>query len=137
MSRQLMKRKHHSDLFKRKITMENKQNKKYRFRKRIFLNEDYESSVYVIAIVENSKKRDASSKCGNSDGGAKLIVESSYGIVSLNFELELPDQANETLSKLKAFEALLKEFRKAVKKETKWRKEKSYEHIKEPIVTAR
>jgi len=117
--------------------MENKQNKKYRFRKRIFLNEDYESSVYVIAIVENSKKRDASSKCGNSDGGAKLIVESSYGIVSLNFELELPDQANETLSKLKAFEALLKEFRKAVKKETKWRKEKSYEHIKEPIVTAR
>jgi hypothetical protein len=35
--------------------MGNKKNKKYRFRKRIFLNEDFESSVYVVAIVENSK----------------------------------------------------------------------------------
>jgi hypothetical protein len=117
--------------------MENKKNKKYRFRKRIFLNEDYESSVYVIAIVENSKKRDASSNCGNSDIGAKMIVESSYGIVSLNFELELPDQVKESVSKIKAFETLLKKFRKAVEKEAKWRKEKSYEHIKEPIVTVR
>ena len=137
MSYQFIKPKHHSDLFEKKITMENKKNKKYRFRKRIFLNEDYESSVYVIAIVENSKKGEASSKSGNSDGGAKLIVESSYGIVSLNFELEMPDQAKETLSKIKAFETLLKQFRKSVEKETKWRKEKSYEHIKEKIITGR
>jgi hypothetical protein len=117
--------------------MENKKNKKYRFRKRIFLNEDYESSVYVIAIVENSKKCGASSNNRNSDVGAKLIVESTYGIVSLNFELEMPDQAKETLSKIKAFETLLKQFRKSVEKETKWRKEKSYEHIKEKIITGR
>jgi hypothetical protein len=117
--------------------MENKKNKKYRYRKRIFLNEDYESSVYVIAIVENSKACGESSKCGNSDSGAKLIVQSSYDTVSLNFELGLPDQVKESLSKIKAFEALLKQFRKAVEKEAKARKEQSYEHIKESIVTVR
>ena len=111
-------------------------NKKYRYRKRIFLNEDYESSVYVVAIVENSKKRDASAN-GNSDGGAKLIVESSYDGVSLDFELDLPDQAKESLAKIKAFETLLKQFRKAVEKEVKARKEQSYEHIKDGIVTVR
>ena len=117
--------------------MGNKKNKKYRFRKRIFLNEDFESSVYVVAIVENSKKRDGSASCGNSDGGAKLIVESSYDGVSLNFELGLPDQVKESLSKIKAFETLLKQFRKAVEKEAKARKEQSYEHIKDSIVTVR
>jgi hypothetical protein len=117
--------------------MGNKKNKKYRFRKRIFLNEDFESSVYVVAIVENSKVRDASAGCGNSDGGAKLIFESSYDGVSLNFELGLPDQVKESLSKIKAFERLLKQFRKAVEKEAKARKEQSYEHIKDDIVTVR
>ncbi|HLM59927.1 MAG TPA: hypothetical protein VK308_03930 [Pyrinomonadaceae bacterium] len=117
--------------------MENKKKKKYRFRKRIFLNEDFESSVYVVAIVENSKKRDASASCGNSDGGAKLIVESSYNGVSLDFELGLPDQAKESISKIKAFETLLKQFRKAVEKEAKARKQQSYEHIKDGIVTVR
>ena len=117
--------------------MGNKKNKKYRFRKRIFLNEDFESSVYVVAIVENSKTRDGSTNCGTSDGGAKLIVESSYDGVSLNFELGLPDQAKESLSKIKAFETLLKQFRRAVEKEAKARKEQSYEHIKDAIITVR
>ena len=117
--------------------MGNKENKKYRYRKRIFLNEDYESSVYVVAIVENSKARDASAKSEDSDGGAKLIVESPYDGVSLNFELDLPDQVNESLSKIRAFETLLKQFRKAVEKEAKARKKRSYEHIKDEVVTVR
>ena len=117
--------------------MGNRKNKKYRYRKRIFLNEDYESSVYVVAMVENSKKRDAGANGVCSDGGAKLIVESSYDGVSLNFELDLPDQAKESISKIKAFETLLKQFRKAVEKEAKARKEQSYEHIKDSVVTVR
>lgn len=117
--------------------MGNKKHKKYRYRKRIFLNEDYESSVYVVAIVENSKVRDAWANSGDADGSAKLIVESPYDGVSLNFELDLPDQVKESLSKIKAFETLLKQFRKAVEKEAKARKEKSYEHIKDDIVEVR
>lgn len=117
--------------------MGNKKNKKYRYRKRIFLNEGYESSVYVVAIVENSKAGDASAKCTDSEGGAKLIVESSYDGVSLDFKLDLPDQVKESVSKIKAFETLLKQFRRAVEKEAKARKEQSYEHIKDEIVMTR
>lgn len=115
--------------------MGNKKHKKYRYRKRIFLNEDYESSVYVVAIVEKLKARGASAKSGDSKGSAKLILESSYEGISLNFELDLPDQVEESLSKIKAFETLLKQFRKAVENEAKARKQRSYEHIKDSVVT--
>ncbi|CAN5448429.1 hypothetical protein BH18ACI1_BH18ACI1_21330 [soil metagenome] len=117
--------------------MSKKQNKKYRYRKRIFLNEDYESSAYLIAIVENSKYRNASLNGDDSDGGVKLLVESPYDKVSLNFELDLPDQVKESLSKIREFESLLKQFRKAVEKEAKARKKLSYEHIKDEIISVR
>ena len=110
--------------------------KKYRYRKRIFLNEDYESFVYVIAVVENSKRLDASAS-NDESSGVKMIVESSYDRVCINFELDLPDQVKESLARIKAFEALLKRFRKAVEKEAKARKQRSYEHIKDEIVTRR
>ena len=117
--------------------MGNKKNKKYRYRKRIFLNEDYESTSYVVAIVEKSKNKDKSADNGNSDGGAKLIVENPYEKVYLNFELDLPDQVKESLTKIREFESLLKRFRKAVEKEAKARKKQSYEHIKDEILTSR
>ena len=111
--------------------------KKYRYRKRIFLNEDYENSTFVVAIVKNSKynkdtKNSEDSKCGN-----KLIIESPYDQVSLEFELDLPDQVKESLAKIRAFESLLKKFRKAVEKEAKFRKKKSYEHIKDEYISVR
>ena len=112
-----------------------REKKKYRYRERIFLNEDYENSTFVVAIVENSKhkkKKDDDSNCGT-----KLRVEGPYGIVTLNFELDLPDQVKESLTKIRAFEKLLKNFRKAVEKEAKYRKKKSYEHIKDEFVTVK
>lgn len=113
-----------------------KEKKKYRYRERIFLNEDYENSTFVVAIVENSKHsqkdKDEESSCGT-----KLRVEGPYGIVTLNFELDLPDQVAESLSKIRAFERLLKKFRKAAEKEAKFKKKKSYEQIKDEFVTVR
>jgi hypothetical protein len=117
--------------------MGNGKDKKYRYKKRIFLNDDFESFAYVIAIVENSKHRNSSAKCEESEGGAKLIVESPYDKVSMNFELDLPDQVKESLTRIRALEALLKRFRKAFEKEAEARKRRSYEHIKDEIVTRR
>lgn len=117
--------------------MENKKNKKYRYRKRIFLNEDYESTSYVVAIVENSKRRKKSGKDSDCSVGAKLILENPYDKVILNFELDMPDQVKESLSKIREFESLLKKFRKAVEKEAESRKKQSYEHIKDKIVKVR
>ena len=109
---------------------------KYRYRKRIFLNEDYESFVYVVATVENSKHIGASAK-NEELGGVYLIVESSYDRVCINFKLDLPDQVKESLKKIKSFEALLKRFRKTVEKEAEARKQRAYEHIKDEIITRR
>lgn len=90
-----------------------------------------------MAIVEHSRARDAPANGGDSDGGVKLIIESPYDGVSLNFELDLPDQAKESLSKIRAFESLLKRFRKAVEKEAEARKRRSYDHLKDEILTVR
>ena len=117
--------------------MNKKKNKKYRYRKRIFLNEDYESSSYVVAIVENSKRRKIRQRDDDSSVGAKLILENPYDSRFVSFELDLPDQVNESLSKIREFESLLKKFRKAVEKEAKSRKKQSYEHIKDKVVTVR
>ena len=81
-----------------------RQKKKYRYRERIFLNEDYENSTFVAAIVENSRHIKKNKE--DSDCGTKLRVESPYGIVTLNFELDLPDQVKESLGKIRAFEKL-------------------------------
>ncbi len=117
--------------------MGNKKNKKYRYRKRIFMNEDYESTSYVVAIVENSKQKKKLENDEDSNGGAKLILENPYEKVVLNFEVDMPDQVKESLTKIREFESLLKKFRKAVEKEAAARKKQSYEHIKDEIVTVR
>jgi hypothetical protein len=117
--------------------MGNKKDKKYRYRKRIFLNEDYEMTSYVVAIVENSKQKKKLDKDSDSKGSAKLILENPYDKVVLNFELDLPDQVKESLTKIEEFESLLKRFKKAVKKEAKSRKKQSYEHIKDEIITVK
>lgn len=108
--------------------------KKYRYRKRVFLNENYENSTFAVAIVENSKYRDMRKNGEDSDSGVKLIVESPYDKVALEFDLDLPDQVKESLSKIREFESLLRRFRRAVEKEARLRKKQSYEHIKEEIV---
>ncbi len=113
-----------------------KEKKKYRYRERIFLNEDYENSTFVVAIVENSKHKKRN-KDEDSNCGTKLRVEGPYGIVTLNFELDLPDQVEVSLNKIRAFERLLKKFRKAAEKEAKFRKKKSYEHIKDKFITVK
>lgn len=117
--------------------MGNRKEKKYRYKKRIFLNDDFESFAYVIAVVENSKHRNTSAKCEESEGSARLIFESPYDKVSVSFELDLPDQFKESLTRIRALEALLKQFRKAVEKEAEALKQRSYEHIKDEIVTRR
>lgn len=111
--------------------------KKYRYKKRIFLNDDFESFAYVIAVVENSKHGSDSAKCDESEGGAKLIVESPYDKVSVNFKLDFPAQVKDSITRIKALEAILKRFRKAVEKEAEARRQRSYEHIKDEIVTRR
>ena len=111
--------------------------KKYRYKKRIFLNDDLESFAYVIAVVENSKHSGASAKCEESESGAKLIFESPYDKIAVDFKLEFPAQVKESITKIKALEAILKRFRKAVEKEARALKKRSYEHIKDEIVTRR
>ena len=98
------------------------------------MNEDYEESTYVVAIVENSKRRKKSKDSGDDNGEVKLILENPYGWVTLNFKLDMPDQVKESLSKIRKFEALLKRSRKAVEKEAKLRRKQSYEHIKDEIL---
>ena len=112
-------------------------NKKYRLRKRIFLSEDYDSFTCVIASVEKSKRGDASPKSDESTGIPKLIVESSYAWVNIDFALDLPEQVKESRAKIKALQKLLRSFRKAFEKEAEARKKRSYEHIKDKIVTRR
>ncbi len=117
--------------------MGKEKDKKYRYKKRLFLNDEFESFAYVIAVVENSKHGGASAKCEESEGGAQLIVESPYDKVLVNFKLGFPNQVKESITKIKALEAVLKRFRKAVEKEAEARKRRSYEHIKDEIVTRR
>lgn len=117
--------------------MGNKKNKKYRYRKRIFLNEDYESTSYVVAIVENLKQKKKIDKDSESNSSAKLILENPYDKVVLNFQLDMPDQIKESLTKIKEFESLLKRFKKAVKKEAKSRKKQSYKHIKDEFINVK
>lgn len=109
-----------------------KDKKKYRYRKRIFLNEDYENTVYIVAIVENKHRSKSKNDCE-----ARLILENPYDRVSLHFEMDMPDQVEESLTKIREFETLLRQFRKAVEKESKARKKQSYEHIKDEYVSVK
>ncbi len=113
--------------------MGKKRDNKYRLKKQIQVNADLGSAAYVTAIVENSKRLDSDKE---TKANISLAFESLYSYVSMDFDIEFPDQQKEAISKIRKFETLLRNFRTAVEKEAKLQNKRSYKAIKDKkIVT--
>ncbi len=111
--------------------MGKKRDKKYRLKKQLRVNEDLSSATFVTAIVENTKRSD----CGkDAKASINLAFESIYSYVSMDFEIEFPDQQKEAISKIRKFETLLRNFRSAVEKEAKLQNKRSYKAIKDKTI---
>ncbi len=106
---------------------------KYRYKKQLQVNEDEFSSTYVTAIVENTKRRDCDK---DTKADIKLAFESVYSYVSMDFDIEFPDQQKEAISKIRRFEAMLKKFRKAIEKEAKLQNKRAYKVLKTKKIKA-
>lgn len=114
--------------------MGKKRDNKYRYKKQLQVNEDEFSSAYITAFVENTKRSD----CGkDAKADIRLAFESVYSYVSMDFDIEFPDQQKEAIKKIRKFEAMLKKFRKAIEKEAKLQNKRAYKVLKAKKIKAR
>lgn len=107
---------------------------KYRFKKQLLIKEGTESTAYITAMVENTKRND----CGEvAKADIKLAFESVYESIALDFDIEFPDQQKEAIKKIRKFETMLKKFRKAIEKEVKLQNKRAYKILKAKKIRAR
>ena len=114
--------------------MGKKRDKKYRLKKQLQVKEDLYSAAYVTAIVENTKRKNCDDE---TKANIMLAFETVYSYVSMDFDIEFPDQQKEAISKIRKFETMLKNFREAIKKEAKLQNKRSYKAIKDKKITTR
>jgi len=107
---------------------------KYRYKKQLRLSEGTDSTAYVTAMVENTKRNG----CGkDTKADIKLAFENVYESIALDFDIEFPDQQKEAIRKVRKLETMLKKFRKAIEKEAKLQNKRAYKILKAKKIKAR
>ncbi|MEZ5347430.1 MAG: hypothetical protein R2681_17955 [Pyrinomonadaceae bacterium] len=114
--------------------MVKKNDKKYRYKQRLQVDDENFSSAFITALVENTKRSDCGKKVKPD---IRLSVESVYSYVSMDFEIEFPDQQEEAIRKVREFEAILRKFRKAIQKEAKLQNKRAVKILKAKKIKAR
>lgn len=96
---------------------ENTMNTKYRMKKRMFLNDDFDMPAFVIAVVEDTTDKQSSNDEEFHYGGISLVLSDCSRQVSYDFCLYNKESRENSLNKIKRLAELVNEFRDALEKE--------------------
>jgi hypothetical protein len=96
---------------------ENRMNTKYRMKKRMFLNDEFDMPAFVIAVVEDTTDLQSDKSEEFHYGEISLVLSDCIRQVSYDFCLYSEESRKNSLNKIKRLAETINEFREVLEKE--------------------